>query len=250
VNRLNKLKSFHNLKMLSFDLRAATFTYHPGYMITMTYNPSDDSYEVTFGRNIPAKPSPHDKIAGLLSHRLNELVGNPRKKGLVGGEFISVSIHSHLQEPHVTSSNGVQLLRDTLPLLMEIEDISATLRDGGFPLLVIRSVSLYKLVWDVSNKRYIIDFLLLPTRQDNGGYLIRDAAGTSDGSCGPVTRVPGFEGIVQRVWEDLKRTAQAEGFTEALAFKMDGGKSLVVSARVVGSVVRAVKMEVEKDLGL
>lgn len=105
VNRLNKLAIFKDLRMLSFDLRTATFSYSPGFNASITYSPNSDSYECSFFRSsTPATPAtpltasgngdtnPHELLAALLSHRLNELTRRSDvKKGTVGIGFISVS---------------------------------------------------------------------------------------------------------------------------------------------------------------
>lgn len=117
VNRLNKHPQFHDLRMLSFDLRTATFSYSPGFNASITYSPTSDSYEATFFRTSSANmtssttpgtsagapdatprslapdavASPHELIGGLLSHRLNELVSGGHGKGGIGREFITVS---------------------------------------------------------------------------------------------------------------------------------------------------------------
>ena len=105
VNRLNKLAVFKDLRMLSFDLRTATFSYSPGFNASITYSPNSDSYECSFFRSsspqTPATPltaggngdtNPHEPLAALLSHRLNELTRRSDvKKGTVGKGFISVS---------------------------------------------------------------------------------------------------------------------------------------------------------------
>lgn len=91
--------------MLSFDLRTASFSYAVGFNAYITYSPNSDSYECTFTRaspaNTPATPtitgeaSPHEMLAPLLSHKLNELTrGADVKRGTVGREFISVCRHS------------------------------------------------------------------------------------------------------------------------------------------------------------
>ena len=77
--------------MLSFDLRTATFSYAPGYNASITYTPQDDSYEVSFTSE--HGDSPHTKLAGLLSHRLNEMAlnGIKQENGKTGREFLTVS---------------------------------------------------------------------------------------------------------------------------------------------------------------
>lgn len=91
MDRLNKSGSFNDLKMISFDLRTALFTYAKGHTASITYTPQDDSYMVSF--ESANGESPHEILAPLLSHRLNELAGGPKDvvKGTTGKQFISVS---------------------------------------------------------------------------------------------------------------------------------------------------------------
>jgi len=161
VSRLNKLGIFRDLHMLSFDLRTASFSYAVGFNASITYSPNSDSYECTFTRaspaNTPATPtiageaSPHEMLAPLLSHKLNELTrGADVKRGTVGREFISVCRHSY--QGSITDQ---QLLRNTLPLLLEIEGIRAA-STTGYPKLVVSSVEEYRLVWDTEgSSRYV-----------------------------------------------------------------------------------------------
>jgi mediator of RNA polymerase II transcription subunit 14 len=87
--------------MLSFDLRTASFSYAVGFNASITYSPNSDSYECTFTRaspvntlatpSITGEASPHEMLAPLLSHKLNELTRTADvKRGTVGREFISV----------------------------------------------------------------------------------------------------------------------------------------------------------------
>lgn len=106
MNRLNKLSVFRDLRMLSFDLRTATFSYSPGFNASITYSSTSDSYECTFMRSSPvntpgtpatvsAEASPHEVLGPLLSHKLNDLTRSEDvKKGTVGREFITVSLPS------------------------------------------------------------------------------------------------------------------------------------------------------------
>lgn len=79
--------------MISFDLRTATFTYAPGYTASITYTPQDDSYRIIFDAE---GVSPHGAMAGLLSHRLNEMTGGPKSsvKRSTGEQFLGVSRRS------------------------------------------------------------------------------------------------------------------------------------------------------------
>lgn len=90
VDRLNKSGSFNDLRMISFDLRTAMFTYAKGHTASITYTPQDDSYMVSF--EAEGTKSPHEVMAPLLSYKLNELAGGPKSaaKGTTGNQFLSV----------------------------------------------------------------------------------------------------------------------------------------------------------------
>jgi mediator of RNA polymerase II transcription subunit 14 len=147
--------------MLSFDLRTATFSYSPGFNASITYSSVSDSYECTFVRsspvNTPATPatmsgdaSPHEILGPLLSHKLNELTKSEDvKKGTVGREFITVSDSLWLT---LALSADWQLLRNTLPLLLEIESVRSRSM-SGFPELVVSAVDEFRLVWDIEGTK-------------------------------------------------------------------------------------------------
>lgn len=137
--------------MLSFDLRTATFSYSPGYVASITYTPEVDSYEVSFSCDEEGKANPHDFLAALSSHRLNELAadrGTGRSRGTVGVKFIGVRSPQSVSPIELRAE---QLLRNTLPVLLEVGAIRAA-ATSDFPKLVVRSVSQYRLVWDVQSK--------------------------------------------------------------------------------------------------
>lgn len=276
VNRLNKLAVFKDLRMLSFDLRTATFSYSPGFNASITYSPNSDSYECSFFRssapNTPAtplavsggEPNPHELLAPLLSHRLNELTRRSDvKKGTVGREFIAVSLPSH--STLRLRSSRTQLLRNTLPILLEIDAIRAT-STTEYPKLVVIGVDEYRLVWDAEGSkrcvvttgfvertthwpRYAMDLSL--SRDDH--YLITDAAAPSpdglvDLSCGPLTPLPSFPATVDKIYNSLRVSHSGDKAQGVLAVKLDKGSSLGVKIGVVGEVVRGLCAEI--DLGV
>lgn len=110
MNKLNKIPSFKDVRMLSFDLRTASLEYSPGYICSITYDSTTDGYLVTFGKRLlsgkgvtPGSTSgqtpgtilgdeggnPHSSMSGLLSWELNELVENGKDVGI---RFIGVSL--------------------------------------------------------------------------------------------------------------------------------------------------------------
>jgi hypothetical protein len=103
--------------------------------------------------------------------------------------------------PDPQNSGGkqfIQLLRATLPLLLETEALRAA-SNGHFPVLVVRSVTEYRLVWDnEGTTRYALDISLTANSRS---FLISDAAERRgdvplDMSCGPLTHIPNLERVV------------------------------------------------------
>ncbi|ORY27374.1 hypothetical protein BCR39DRAFT_589263 [Naematelia encephala] len=264
VNKLNKADAFKGLRMLSFDLRTATMMYSPGFCASITYNPSSDSYEVSFFRSgfssgttpgiqaiaTPAisidgtaDASPHQFIAPLLGNRLNEMTVQGRR-GSVAREWIA-------------------LLRWTLPFLLEVESIRSASSTAEFPALVVRGVSEFKLIWDVEGvRRYGLDWKLVR----NGRWIVKDACLSDDQSCGIITPIPGWkERVVEDAFQRLKSTdrdkdktdGQGSGDgtttttgTSVLAVKVDGGAGLMCDGKIVGDIVRGVCADVENILGM
>jgi hypothetical protein len=144
--------------MISFDLRTALFTYAKGHTASITYTPQDDSYMVSF--ESADGESPHEILAPLLSHRLNELAGGPKNavKGSTGKQFLSVS-RGRLGAKCLIFADG-QLLCNTLPFLLEVDALRST--GGHITHLVIRSVSQYRLLWDIQNTRRCVMILPRP----------------------------------------------------------------------------------------
>jgi hypothetical protein len=94
--------------------------------------------------------SPHEILGPLLSHKLNELTKSEDvKKGTVGREFITVSDSLWLT---LALSADWQLLRNTLPLLLEIESVRSRSM-SGFPELVVSAVDEFRLVWDIEGTK-------------------------------------------------------------------------------------------------
>jgi len=277
VNRLNKTEQFRDIRLISFDLCTATLQYAPGYLVAITYTPTSDSYQVSFYRSHPtstpaAHPpaaddeSPHQLIAQLLSHHLNELTTQPQST------------------QDALGSNGkqfIQLLRATLPLLVEAEALRAA-SHGHFPALVVRSVTEYRLVWDNEGiTRYALDICLTP---DAKSYLITDASRPKgdlpvDLSCGPLTPIPSLERVVLKGFQaaraakvatpgSVPASTPAAAMTPARgggavgggsgtsggvtilpgmppALRLDNGHSILCATTVVQDVLRAMGNEVE-----
>ncbi|WVR03276.1 hypothetical protein IAU60_000267 [Kwoniella sp. DSM 27419] len=249
VNRLNKLDAFSDVRMLSFDLRTATLSYAEGYIASITYTPTNDSYQVVLStaaddnsRNqidkqagtdlnpsetTPERPSnPHSAIAPLLSARLNELTAVPserRKPGAVAREFIG-------------------LLRGTLPFLLKTE----ALKQMGWGLVVL-GASWYRLVKDHEGKRYAMDVSLLPSLEQ---FIIRDGLTPRgpdqvlDSYTGLLTRLP-IENAISTVYSAEKSLAADTADQVVKPFgslpplvKLDAGRSLMVEVGRIGRVTK------------
>ncbi|EIW73135.1 hypothetical protein TREMEDRAFT_37169 [Tremella mesenterica DSM 1558] len=240
VHRLKKESPFSDLRLLSFDLRTATFIYTPGFCASITYDPMGDTYETSFSRlntasSTPATmagitpasnpagvdANPHEKLAPLLSYYLNQLVvkrGTAFGVGSAGRRFIG-------------------LLKATLPLLLEVE----VLKQSFDVQLVVSGVRDYRLVWDVNDKRYAIDITLTA---EHNRFIITDASLSSDGSCGPITPLPKIDAIVITVHSVLREAKMIEGKLGKRLMRLDSGKSLVCEVPCVSEVIRLFVSEV------
>ena len=141
VHRLNKTEDFKDLEMISFDLRTATFTYSLGFSAAITYSPNDDSYQVVFAAD--DGDNPHDALAAPLTAKLNSLMLRQGQGSSPLKQFCMVCVRpvSHAQSLLMT----VQLLRQTLPFLLESQDLSA--KAGSDVELYCKSVKEYVLIW-------------------------------------------------------------------------------------------------------
>lgn len=289
VNRLNKMEQYRDIRMLSFDLCTATLQYAHGFQVAITYTPMTDSYEASFFRSgvtaapigatpaVDGEPSPHQQLAPLLSHYLNEVTMQPQKDG--------------------SAARFIRLLRATLPVLLEAESIR-TSNASDYPALVVRSVSEYRLIWDHETTRYALDINLTA----NGSqFLLSDPSRRSDNAppqwqipkdqtCGPLTKLPKIESAVYKGFQAAQASKVAtpgSGFTPAAptpmtqtpgtlmngekkgsagatvstssavksiapplspAIKLDSGTALLVSVEVVADVLRAMSAEIEAGI--
>ncbi|BEI89208.1 uncharacterized protein CcaverHIS019_0205700 [Cutaneotrichosporon cavernicola] len=279
VNRLNKQEEFRDIRMLSFDLCTASVQYAPGFNVAITYTPTSDSYEASFSRaglnsatpaptgTLPTDSgdNPHAALAPLLSAHLNELtqlapVGG---RGHAGRDFL-------------------QLLRTTLPLLLEAEALRVA-RASPYPALVVRSVTEYRLVWDHEGStpaRYALDVLL--TQTCGARFLLCDATRRKDVpddlTCGPLTPIPNIGNAMLKGFQAAKiakvstpcgpagtpRTPNpktpktpregrlaVKSIAPAMppAARLDGGESMVCSVGVMHDVLRAISNEIEIAIG-
>jgi len=94
--------------------------------------------------------------------------------------------------------------------------------------------------------------VLLPSNR----YLLHDSArhqldGTVDLSCGIITPLEGFPSAIEAAFLAIKvsQTGSARSGTPS-GMKLDGGTSLVVSADIIGEVVRCIAGEFEKALAV
>ncbi|CAK9786479.1 hypothetical protein CC85DRAFT_270293 [Cutaneotrichosporon oleaginosum] len=279
VNRLNKQEEFRDIRMLSFDLCTASVQYAPGFNVAITYTPTSDSYEASFSRTAvhgatPALGGPHSDggdnphaaLAPLLSAHLNELtqlapVGG---RGHAGRDFL-------------------QLLRATLPLLLEAEALRVA-SASPYPALVVRSVMEYRLVWDHEAKtpaRYALDVLL--TQAGSARFLLCDATRRKDVpedlTCGPLTPIPNIANAMLKGFQAAKiakvstpsgpagtprtpnpktpgkgitpKEARVKTITPVMppAARLDGGESMICSLGVMHEVLRAISNEIEISIG-
>lgn len=282
VNRLNKMEQYRDIRMLSFDLCTATLQYAHGFQVAITYTPMTDSYEASFFRAgaggtatpsatpaVDSDPSPHQQLAPLLSHYLNEVTTQSPEARAHGG----------------AGQRFIRLLRATLPFLLEVESMR-TSNASDYPALVVRSVTEYRLVWDHETTRYALDVTLT---SDGTRFLLSDPSRRKDEApaawqapkdltCGQLTRLPKLDSAVYKGFQaaraakvatpgsalsaatpmhatpgPVQSTANGEkkGGVKSIAppsspaIKLDSGTALLVSVEVVADVVRAMSAEIE-----
>lgn len=297
VNRLNKMEAYRDVRMLSFDLCTATLQYWDGYYVAITYTPTSDSYEVSFSRasasaasvgpatnastgagQIANVDNPHQLLAPLLSHHLNDLTSQP--------SYVRDTLGSNGQQ-------FISLLRATLPLLLEQETLRRQ-SASEFPALVVRSVYDYRFVWDsMGTTRFALDITLSGNCRS---FLISDGAAREpeDLSCGVLTPLPDFSAVVGKGYQAARiakvhtpGSAATPGMTPGMAMtpktptpakeakgtprtpvvkpvrikngravgnplppavKLDEGRTLLCAATVVQEVVRAMVAEIETQV--
>ncbi|ORX34998.1 hypothetical protein BD324DRAFT_603832 [Kockovaella imperatae] len=251
VNRLNKSAPFKHLKMLAFDLCTATLSYAPGYSCSITYTPSDDSYEVSFSTTTgtdgevlsESAKNPHEMLQDLFSHKLNELSKARNVKISLAKAFC-------------------ELLCNTLPILLTINNLRSTSRD--FPKLVVRSISAYRLVWDVDAKRYALDVSLA---RSNRCIVSDGSIDTLDTSCGPLTPIPGFEQHTMGIKTEFEGGIAAEGAGEGEGegegeeggqekrkeserlVLLDEGRAILCPVHLVSQVMTSLAAAIETSVG-
>nr|XP_019048596.1 hypothetical protein I302_02368 [Kwoniella bestiolae CBS 10118]OCF27526.1 hypothetical protein I302_02368 [Kwoniella bestiolae CBS 10118] len=249
VNRLNKLAEFKDIKMLSFDLRTATLSYSKGYNASITYIPTNDSYQVILTSDQPSIPTsvntdsslriqqphynPHERLSQLLSARLTQLASEPvESQGSIGKEFF-------------------RLLKNTLPFFEQVEKIEKR----GWNLLVM-DLREWRIVRDHGGRRYALDIILIPSLSH---YLIQSAHKPR----GPDRRVVDLTGklnelplskIIPKVFDQQKAlslvsTSNGRKGDMPPLMKLDQNTSLLCQVGLVEGVLQGVLNEVDLVIG-
>ncbi|OCF71301.1 hypothetical protein I204_07928 [Kwoniella mangroviensis CBS 8886] len=248
VNRLNKLAEFRDIKMLSFDLRTATLSYSKGYNASITYIPTNDSYQVilstdhtstspAFETDSPSpvqkeRHNPHEKLSQLLSARLTELASQPlESRGSIGKEFFG-------------------LLKNTLPFFEQVDKLEK--RNWNLLIMDLRN---WRIVRDHESRRYALDIILIPSLTH---YLIQ----SSSKPRGPDQRIVDITGklnelpltkIIPKVFDNFKEQQHTpSGGKREIPplMKLDKNKSMLCKVDLIESVLEGFLNEVDLVIGV
>ncbi|ODO09076.1 hypothetical protein I350_02675 [Cryptococcus amylolentus CBS 6273] len=252
VNRLNQKPVLADVKLLSFDLRKASLQYAPNHIASITYSPSNDSYQITFSISIPsssppnppARSNPHTLLASLFSAKLNELTAQSssamRQKGEVGYQLCG-------------------LLQGTLPILSLSGDLRAQGASGW--QLVVLDITRFQFVRDHKYRRYVLLVTLLP---DLRHYLIQDGSlfedfNGVDSYLGFLTPIPDSENLFFSALKTFpnSKTGAAEAptlvlglsdkglYMESSSMVLDGGKAVMCGIAEFGLLMAKILSLIE-----
>ncbi|WWC85678.1 uncharacterized protein L201_000544 [Kwoniella dendrophila CBS 6074] len=256
VNRINKLAEFKDIKMLAFDLRTATLSYSKGYNASITYTPTDDSYQVTLSTdstsvptsetttNLQSTPNPHEMLSPLLSARLTELASTPTgeiQKGAIGREFFG-------------------LLKKTLPFFEQVN----ALQEKGW-ILTVLDVRTWRINRDYEGRRYALDINLIPQLSH---YLLQSAS-TLRGPdrkvdseiTGKLSELPDLDQIISKIFNKSKQkiisSPDPSQYSKRLIktnlpplLKLDKNTSLLCGVDLINIVLDDLLEEIESSVGI
>ncbi|QRV93932.1 mediator complex subunit Med14 [Ceratobasidium sp. AG-Ba] len=202
VVKMHKTMQWNDVKLLSSDLQQVVFQYFQDYTLAIRWQPAAieansapsihqqndaGSYELSFSRlgkgegipGIPTLSNPHSDLEEHFTQRLQD--------DLAAGDIASFA----------------SLLRDSLPVLLEVERVSTSGAVNGRVDVFYKAVGWYRILID---SRYAVDFRLLSRRRlailDGTQVLERTMQNQSSvqpGSNSVLTPIPRIEAIVTRL---------------------------------------------------
>ncbi|KII92020.1 hypothetical protein PLICRDRAFT_103790 [Plicaturopsis crispa FD-325 SS-3] len=196
VAQMAKDKIYPDIRLLSFDLQTVEFAYAEDYTVSITcvdqLSPSGGSFDLRFSRCSadpharPIKPNPHANAESFL----HALLRHGR---------LAPSLH-----------RLVALLRDTLPIAVELEDIR-TIGEGVDTYT--KAAGWYRVLY--GDLRHALDFRLMSNQRaailDGSHSLFRSTDATSPPSTLGLQPIPGFSEIVQSALKDLTSQGELRG---------------------------------------
>ncbi|KZT24268.1 MED14-domain-containing protein [Neolentinus lepideus HHB14362 ss-1] len=261
VGQMSKEKKWPDIRLLSFDLQTVEFAYAADYTVSITctdqLSPSGGTYELRFSRA---------KYSGL------EERFNPH-------EDSEPFLRSLLRQGRLASSLQmlVSLLRQTLPIVIELDEILKEASEKGHPLDTFpKAVGWYRLLY--GDFRHALDFRLMKGRQiavldashsvyggdsltssfslqnDPGSPSKRQAVGVSSLTGKAVQRndtghelmvlqaIPGFKEIVQTAVKEVGLATKSRGRFAAV----DVG--IICDISLVRPIIRSVHEKVLQRL--
>ena len=164
-----------DVRLISFDLQTVEFTYSADYSVSLTctdeLSSNRSSYHLRFSRVIPDNdmhPPPSDPNAMQVDAPLTPILTNPHEDAepflcaLLGHGKLSVALY-----------RLVSLLRETLPVVAELEEIRAAAARAGEPLdTFAKSASWFRVLY--GDLRHALDFRLMA----NARVAVLDASHT------------------------------------------------------------------------
>lgn len=126
---MSQQKHWRDVRLLSFDLQTVEFAYSGDYTVSITctdqLSPTGGSYDLRFSRSSEDDPMGMSDADEHLRHNPHEDV-EPFLRSVLRHGRLAVSLH-----------RLVALLRDTLPIVTELEDIRRNATGAGVPVDIL-----------------------------------------------------------------------------------------------------------------
>ncbi|KAF8530531.1 mediator complex subunit MED14-domain-containing protein [Hysterangium stoloniferum] len=238
VSQMAKTKRWDDVRLLSFDLQTVEFTYTTGYALSISCNQqsSGGSYQLKFSRISPSgSRTPGVSLHDEATRFLRPLLRTGR---------LATSL-----------SEMVEMLRDTLPMALELETLtSGTSASASKVDVYPKACGWYRAL--LGDLRHALDFRLMTQQRvvvmDGSHSIFRSSAeddvqdSLPGGAMGVLQPVPDFAQILTEVLRDARVDGWAGDLDNFGIALIDVG--LVCSASVAGKIGVAVFRKVQEKL--